>query len=86
MANVVSTEKDRQQMALKMLREGRVLLMKNDYFKVTGNSGKEWKVAVWDDDNIKCNCPVNKIRRQECHHIKAVQMYLVAQRTGWKMW
>ena len=52
----------------------------------TGNSGKDWNIAVWDDNNIRCSCPVNKIKKQECHHVKAVQMYLTSVRTGWRMW
>ena len=74
----MSDERDRQQMAISLLRQGKVMRVKN--------SGKDWNVAVWDDDNIKCACPVNKMKKQECHHVKAVQMYLVSTRTGWKMW
>jgi len=82
----MSDDRDRQQMAINLLRQGKVMRVKEDYFRVTGNSGKDWNIAVWDDNNIKCNCPVSKIKRQECHHVKAVQMYLTSARTGWKMW
>ena len=51
-------------MAISLLRQGKVMRVKNDYFRVTGNSGKDWNVAVWDDDNIKCACPVNKMKKQ----------------------
>jgi hypothetical protein len=71
----MSEGKDRHQMALNILRTGGVLI-----------SGRDWKVAVWSDDNIQCSCPVSKMKKQECHHVKAVQMYLTAQRTGWRMW
>ena len=82
----MSDDRDRQQMAINLLRQGKVMRVKEAYFRVTGNSGKDWNIAVWDDNNIKCNCPVSKIKRQECHHVKAVQMYLTSARTGWKMW
>ena len=82
----MSEGKDRHQMALNILRTGGVLMVNKDYFRVTGNSGRDWKVAVWSDDNIQCSCPVSKMKKQECHHVKAVQMYLTAQPTGWRMW
>ena len=82
----MSDSRDRQQMAINLLRQGKVMRVKEDYFRVTGNSGKDWNIAVWDDNNIRCSCPVNKIKKQECHHVKAVQMYLTSVRTVWRMW
>ncbi len=82
----MSDDRDRQQMAISLLRQGKVMRVKEDYFRVTGTSGKDWNIAVWDDNNIRCSCPFNKIKKQECHHIKAVQMYLTSARTGWRMW
>ena len=43
----MSDEKDRQQMAINLLRQGMVMRVKTDYFRVTGNSGldEEWNVA-----------------------------------------
>ena len=48
----MSDERDRQQMAISLLRQGKVMRVKNDYFRVTGNSGKDWNVAVWDDGHL----------------------------------
>lgn len=77
---------DRHAKALDILRRGGVVRINNDMFTVNGNSGTNWKVAVWDDKHIQCNCPVNKIKHQECHHIMAVKNYLISARTGWSMW
>ena len=76
---------DRHSKALDILRRGGVVRQNNDVFRVQGNSGN-WNVTVWDDKHIQCTCPVNKIRRQECHHIIAVKNYLISARTGWSMW
>ena len=54
----MSDDRDRQQMAISLLRQGKVMRVKEDYFRVTGNSGKDWNIAVWDDNNIKCSCPL----------------------------
>jgi len=32
-----------------------------------------WIVAIDEDSNYGCSCPVWKFRRQECHHIRLVK-------------
>ena len=83
---MVMSNNDRHSKALAILRRGGVVRQNNDMFSVVGNSGSNWRVTVWDDKHIQCSCPVNKVKRQECHHIIAVKNYLVSARTGWRMW
>jgi len=44
-------------------------------WKVLSSSGNgDYIVAIDNEGNYGCSCPVWKFRRQECHHIKQVKL------------
>jgi hypothetical protein len=42
-------------------------------WNIEGSNGNIWTVAIDNDGNYGCSCPVWKFKRIECHHIEQVR-------------